>query len=91
MKQQPRLAPVALHCPLGHLTQRRDLAERQAAEEVEVHELGEGGIDLAKRVERVAQPLERLCGGGIAAVAGLVEGPVRWNSLPRFLARRRRT
>src|SRR5215207_4313854 len=60
MEQQPGLPPVALHGTLGDLAERGDLGEREAAEEVEVHDLRQRGLQRAKLAERVAESRELL-------------------------------
>jgi hypothetical protein len=60
MQQQPGLAPVPLHGALGHSAQLGQLAEREAAEEVEVHQLREAGIHARQRIERGAELLQVL-------------------------------
>ena len=87
MQQQTCLLPVALHGTLGNAAHGRDLGEREAAEELEVDELGERGIGVRELVQRVAQ-LGVVVLGTASAIS--VFSAVRWNSPPRFRARRSR-
>src|SRR5262245_35449290 len=48
------LLPGALDRPLGDAAHPRDLAKREAAEELQIDDLGEGRFDLGELVERVA-------------------------------------
>src|SRR5262245_60684436 len=57
---QPALLPLALNGPLGHTSHDGDLRERQAAEELQLDDLGELRLDLRQLVERIVDSQERL-------------------------------
>ena len=56
MQQHARLGPVALDRALRDARIGRDLGEREAAEELQIHQLGEFRVELAELVERLAEP-----------------------------------
>ena len=84
MQQQARLGPVALNGALRHLPHRGDLAEREAAEELEVDDLGEPGVDRRQRVLRVADPCQLLAVGHDLGHVGADRGDLE---LPATLLR----
>ena len=54
MQIEAAFFPVALHGPLGDAAHGGDLGEGEAAEELQIDDLGEAGIDLGELVERIA-------------------------------------
>src|SRR6266542_4230839 len=58
VQQHARFFPVALNRALGDVAERRDLAERESAEELEIDQLREIRIDLCEIVERFADRLD---------------------------------
>jgi hypothetical protein len=58
MQEEPGLAPVALHGSVGNASEPGDLHEREAAEEVQVDEVGERRLERRELVERARQRLE---------------------------------
>ena len=78
-----RLFPVALHRALRHAAHRRDLGEREAAEELQVDDLGQRRIDASPAVERIA--MRANCPFvGSAGSATSVSSDVISNWPPRF-------
>ena len=63
LQQQPRLPEVALDGALRDATQPGYLAQGVAAEEMEVHQLGERRLQRAELVERIRE-LAQLFGVG---------------------------
>src|SRR5262245_7815856 len=59
-QKEPRLTPVVPHGSVRYPAELGDLRELEPAEEVEIHQLGEGRVDVAQRVERLAQTIEAL-------------------------------
>ena len=62
MQVEAALFPVALNRPLRDAAHRGDLGEGEAAEELQVDDLGETRLDLGELVERVADPDQRAAG-----------------------------
>ena len=90
MKEQPRLAPIALHRAFGDLAECGDLGEGKAAEEVQVHQLGKRGLELAQLIERLTESLQLRCLLHWLARGGSSLPRVISNWRPRFFARRLR-
>ena len=90
MQEQPGLLPIALDGPLGDLLHPGDLNEREAAEELEVHDLGQPRVDGGQLLERLRELLE-VGGGAGAASATSPSIAVISKPPPRFCAWRRRT
>src|SRR6185437_1108043 len=58
MKDDARLAPVALNGALRDSPHARDLREREAAEEMQIDELRQGRVEGGQLVERQSQRVE---------------------------------
>src|SRR4029079_10848405 len=56
---EPALFPVPLNGPFRYPPHRGDLGERQPAEELQIDDFSELGLDLGQLVERVADANER--------------------------------
>src|SRR5437764_9917290 len=84
VEDDPGLPPVALHGPFGNLAHRGDLPEGEAAEKVEVHQLGERGIELGQLIQGQAELAERL---GVSALRNFLAREREQLELPATLAR----
>jgi hypothetical protein len=62
MQEEPGLAPVALHGSVGNASEPGDLHEREAAEEVQVDEVGERRLERRELIERSTAPRMRPLG-----------------------------
>ena len=82
-----RLLPVALHGALRHAPHRRNLREREAAEELEVDDCARAGVDRGELVERVADGVSSATSGRLSAIS---VSSVISNWPPRFCACRLR-
>src|SRR5258706_11248302 len=65
MQVDARLLPVALHGPLRDRLHRGNFGEREPAEELEVDDLREAGIDGGELVQRLADARELFPVGNI--------------------------
>src|SRR5690348_4580797 len=54
-QQDPRLLPFPLQGTLGDAAHRGDLGKREAAEELEIHQLRQRRIESRERIDRIAQ------------------------------------
>src|SRR5690606_16999926 len=68
------LLPAALNRPFRYAAHRGDLGEREAAEELQVDDLGEAGLDLRQLVERIADAQQLLGVADAVAVVGQQRG-----------------
>ena len=60
LQKQSRLSPVALHGALRRSAELGDLREREPAEEVQIHQLGERRIEQRELLDRIAEPFQLL-------------------------------
>jgi len=58
MEEEASLPPIASHRPIGHAAERRYLREAEAAEEVQVDELGERWLECRELIQCVANLFE---------------------------------
>ena len=84
----PSFLPVALNHTLRNRHHRRNLREREPAEEFQVNDAGQGGVGDFEVVEGAAQAGQFVGVGASSAMS--VDSDVISNSPPRFCAWRRR-